>query len=266
MSVAVPQPLWPAGAPGRDTAEPRFEPTLTPYLVAADRPRGTVVVCPGGGYGGRAPHEGEPIALMLNKFGISAAVCDYRVAPYRHPHPLLDAQRAIRTVRHHAKDWHVDPTRVAILGFSAGGHLASTAATHWDLGDPHATDPIDRLAGRPDAAILCYPVISFAEFGHTGSMHNLLGPNPDPALRENLSNEKQVNAKTPPTFLWHTADDGGVPVENSLLFASALRRAGVPFELHVYQHGAHGLGLAPGDPHVATWARLCGEWLMGLGF
>ena len=242
-------------------------PTIVPYPVESAAPVGAVVVCPGGGYAGRADHEGGPIALMLNEFGIAGFVCHYRVAPNRHPVPLMDASRAVRWVRAHAEGYGVDPERVGILGFSAGGHLASTVGTHFDAGDPDAADPLDRLSSRPDAMILCYPVITFEPpHRHVGSMDNLLGPEPPEDLRLSLSNELMVTPETPPTFLWHTAEDAGVPVENSLLMASALSAAGVPFELHVYPHGAHGLGLAPGDPHVATWAGLCGEWLKGLGF
>jgi acetyl esterase/lipase len=156
---------------------------------------------------------------------------------------------------------------VGILGFSAGGHLASTVGTHFGAGDPNAADPIDRQGSRPDAMILCYPVLTFEPpFRHEGSMYNLLGPNPPDDLRLSLSSETQVTAETPPTFLWHTADDAGVPVENSLLMAAALSAQHVPFELHVYPHGAHGLGLAPDDPHVGTWPTLCAQWLKGMGW
>jgi acetyl esterase/lipase len=225
-----------------------------------------VIVCPGGGYGGRAPHEGEPIALWLNSIGVSAFVLDYRVAPYRNPCELMDAQRAIRYVRSHARDFNIDPKHIGILGFSAGGHLASSAGTHYDNGKPDAADPVDRMSCRPDTMILCYAVITFGEFGHNGSMVNLLGPDPPQDLRDLFSNEKQVTAHTPPTFLWHTEDDPGVPVENSLLFAQALRRNKVSFELHIFKTGRHGLGLAPGDPHVGAWMQSCGEWLKKLGF
>ncbi|MCC7490878.1 MAG: alpha/beta hydrolase [Fimbriimonadaceae bacterium] len=259
-------PLWPAGAPGLDSASPAFNPTITPYPLESPQPHGAVIVCPGGGYAGRAPHEGQPIAEMLNAQGVSSFVLDYRVAPYRHPWPLGDAQRALRWVRHHAGQWRIDPQRVGILGFSAGGHLAGSAATHWDEGQAEATDPIDRQPCRPNAAVLCYAVLSFEKFRHTGSMSNLLGPNPPDELRRSLSCELQVNAATPPTFLWHTAADPGVPVENSLMFASALSAHQVPFALHVYPRGRHGLGLAPDEPYVATWATLCGQWLAELGW
>jgi len=213
----------------------------------------------------------EPIARWLNTLGVSACVLDYRVRPYRHPIPLGDAQRAIRTVRHRAKAWRMDPKRVGILGFSAGGHLAGSAATLFDAGDPQAADPVDRHSCRPDAAVLCYPVLTFGEFRHDGSMRNLLGPQPDPALRERLSLEKSVTAKNPPTFLWHTSDDPVVPVENSLLFAAALRKHQVPFELHVFPHGPHGMGLGTGKrgqkaPEVRQWTDLCAVWLERTGF
>jgi acetyl esterase/lipase len=262
-----PRPLWEQDTPGLDTAEPACVPTITPYLVETDRPRGAVIVCPGGGYGGRAAHEGAPIAERMNEFGLQGFVCDYRVAPYRHPYPLMDAQRAIRWVRHHAAELNVDPAHVAILGFSAGGHLVSTVGTHFDAGDPQAADPVDRQSSRPDAFIPCYAVItSSGPYCHQGSMRNLLGEDPDPALVESLCNDQQVTPDTPPAFLWHTASDNGVPVQNSLLFATALCANGVACELHVYPTGNHGLGLALGDPHVATWSQLCGEWLLGMGF
>lgn len=266
ITNSQPMNLWPGEAPGIETGEPRHVPILVPFLVDTTESRGAVVVCPGGGYVGRADHEGEPIARMLNQAGIHAFVCHYRVASYRHPYPLMDAQRAIRTVRANAATWGILPHRIGILGFSAGGHLASTAGTHYDGGEPNSADPVARASCRPDAMVLCYPVISFGQFGHLGSLRNLLGENPPVELIASLSNETQVTEDTPPTFLWHTADDAGVPVENSILFASALRKCGVPFELHIYQSGRHGLGLAPEDPHVASWAKLCCEWLAGLGF
>lgn len=258
--------LWPDGAPGAKGDGPEDKPRLTPYRVPGDGARACVIVCPGGGYGGRAPHEGEPIARWLNSVGVSAFVLDYRVSPYRHPIPLGDAQRAIRTVRAKAAEWRIDPKRVGILGFSAGGHLAGSAATLFDDGQADAADLIDRQSSRPDAAILCYAVLTFGDFRHDGSMRNLLGAEPDPALREKLSLEKSVTDRTPPTFLWHTSDDGAVPVENALLFAAALRKHKVLFALHVFPHGGHGMGLATGDKTVSQWTALCAEWLQGLGF
>jgi acetyl esterase/lipase len=261
--------LWPDGAPGAVGTEAVDKPKITPYLALRGRATGAaVVVCPGGGYRVvAADHEGKQIAEWLNSLGVSAFVLQYRLGErYRHPAPLQDAQRAIRMVRSRAKEWGVDPKRVGILGFSAGGHLASTAATHFDSGQPDAKDPVEREGSRPDFAVLCYAVISLQDpVTHAGSRRYLLGDPADPALVELLSNERQVTARTPPTFLWHTADDSAVPVANSLLFFQALVEAGVPGELHVFPHGRHGLGLAPGDPSVSQWPRLCAVWMEGLG-
>ena len=245
-------------------------PTLQPYLLADGSPLGRrpglVVVCPGGGYANLAPHEAEPVARWLNAAGVAAAVLRYRVAPHRHPAPLLDVQRAIRTVRHRAEQWGIDPGRVAVLGFSAGGHLAATAGTHYDAGDPGAADPVERQGCRPDALILCYAVISLVADQHPGSLANLLGPEPPAALRRELSAELQVTERTPPAFVWHTADDAAVPAGHSLGFCAALARCGVPYELHVYEHGRHGLGLASGDGRVGEWPRAAAAWLAGMGY
>ena len=261
--------LWPLGAPNATGTGGEDKPALTPYL--AERPgsgkRAAVVVCPGGGYEMRADHEGEPIALWLNTLGISAFVLRYRVAPYRHPAPLWDVQRAIRYVRSRAEDWHLDAGRIGILGFSAGGHLAASAATLYDGGDAEAADPVERQSSRPDLAVLCYPVISLKDgITHEGSRLNLLGPNPGEELLAKLSCEENVTADTPPTFLWHTSDDEAVSVQNSLLFASALNRNGVAFDLHVYEKGHHGLGLASDDEHVRSWTAVCATWLKRNGF
>jgi acetyl esterase/lipase len=258
--------LWPAGAPGAKGAADTDKPTLTIYLPAAECATGTgVVICPGGGYGTLAvDHEGRQIADWLNSLGVAGFVLRYRHGGngYRHPIPLLDAQRALRLVRSRAKDWRVDPARLGIMGFSAGGHLASTVGTHFDAGQPDAPDPIDRLSCRPDFMILVYPVISLNEgFTHGGSRDNLLGPNPPKERLDSLSNEKQVKPDTPPTFLVHTDEDTVVPAENSVMFYLALRKAKVPAELHIYAKGPHGFGLGPAGEPMATWPRLCAEWL-----
>lgn len=258
--------LWENEVPGFNPDDKNEKPSITPYCLDSDKPHGAVIVVPGGGYAMKAPHEGEPIALWLNSIGLSAFVLDYRVAPYNHPYPLMDAQRAIRYVRYHCKEWNIDPQRIGIIGFSAGGHLTCTAGTHFDNGDMNSQDPIERVSSRPDAMVLCYPVISFGEHRHHGSMVNLIGETPDESLRNNLSNENAVCPDTPPAFLWHTADDDVVPVENSLLFASSLSRNEVPFELHVFPHGNHGLGLAPGNPQVSSWTGLCETWFKSLNF
>lgn len=261
--------LWPQGAPGAVGTEERDKPSLTIYLPPTDKATGTaVVVCPGGGYGGLAiSYEGHDVARWLNTLGIAGIVLKYRVAPDRHPIPMYDAQRAIRFVRFYAKEWKVDPGRVGILGFSAGGHLASTAGTHFDVRDIEAQDAMDHLSARPDFMILVYPVITMSDpYTHKGSRRNLLGENPDPKLIEDLSNEKQVTAKTPPTFLVHTEEDTAVPAENSILFYRAMLKHKVPGELHVFEKGQHGLGMdrRPELP-FSSWPRLCAAWLEGRG-
>ena len=261
--------LWPRGAPGAIGEEELDKPSITVYLPPADKATGAaIVVCPGGGYGALAvDHEGKQVADWLNANGIAAFVLRYRIAPrYKHPAPLDDAQRAIRTVRARAAEWKVAPNRIGILGFSAGGHLTSTVATHFDIGKKDGTDPIDRASCRPDFAVLVYPVISFTtDYTHKGSKKNLLGESPDEKLVESLSNEKQVTAETPPTFLVHTNEDTGVPPENSVLFYLALRKAKVPAEMHIYEKGRHGLGLGPNDPAFSTWPQHCITWLRGRG-
>jgi acetyl esterase/lipase len=270
--------LWPEGVPDSRGDDPdRDVPTLTLYRPDPDKATGAaVVVCPGGGYGALADdHEGKQIAEWLNGLGVTAAVLKYRLGPrYHHPAMLQDAGRAIRTVRARAKEWGVDPKRVAILGFSAGGHLASTAGTHFDAGNPASSDPVERESSRPDRMILVYPVIALATpYAHLGSKKNLLGNNPSDDLVKSLSNETQVTGDTPPTFLVHTNEDSAVPPENSLLFALALRKAKVPLELHVFEKGRHGLGLGNGRGPVqspplpfAAWPKLCEEWLKAQGF
>jgi acetyl esterase/lipase len=265
-------PLWPDGAPGALGKEDKDIPTLTPYLPDPGKATGAaVVICPGGGYGGLAPHEGAQYAQFLNESGIAGFVLKYRLGPggYRHPAMLQDAARAVRTVRARAGEWKMDPKRIGIMGSSAGGHLASTLLTHFDAGKPDAADPIEQQSSRPDLGILCYAVISLGEFGHRGSMNNLLGKDPSPELVRELSNELQVTKDTPPCFIWHTYEDGGVPVENSLQFAAALRKAGVPFDLHIYQKGQHGLGLGTRDWNPEKrhpWTRDCIFWLQAQGF
>ncbi len=266
-----PIPLWPDGAPGALGNEAKDIPTLTLYLAEATSASGAaIVICPGGGYGGLAAHEGQDYALWLNQQGVSGFVLKYRLGSggYRHPRMLEDAARAVRLVRAHASEWRVDPKRIGVMGSSAGGHLASTLLTHFDSGNPDAADAIDRQSSRPDVGILCYAVITMGKYTHQGSKNNLLGKDPSPELVKLLSNELQVTSQTPPTFVWHTAEDSAVPVENSLDFAAALRRAKVPFDLHVYQKGRHGIGLADkapfSNPH--PWAKDCVFWLKQQGF
>jgi acetyl esterase/lipase len=262
--------LWPNGAPLATGETEKDQPTLTLFPAPADKATGTaVVICPGGGYSGLATdHEGVQIAKFFNNVGVSAFMLKYRLATsgYHHPAPLLDAQRALRTVRARAKEWNVDPQRIGVMGFSAGGHLASTLGTHFDAGKTDASDPIDQLSCRPDFLILCYPVIMFdSPYTHRGSQTRLLGENPDPKLLESLSNEKQVTKDTPPTFLFHTNADAGVVPENSVMFYLALRKNGVPAELHIYQDGPHGIGLGAKVPGTNSWPERLTEWLRGRG-
>jgi acetyl esterase/lipase len=241
-----PLPLWPQAAPGALGTAEQDIPTLTAFLPAPEKATGAaIVICPGGGYGGLAPHEGPVYAEWLANHGIAGLVLKYRLGSkgYRHPVMLGDAARAMRLARSKAAEWKFDAKRVGIMGSSAGGHLASTMLTHFDAGKADAADPIDRQSSRPDLGILCYPVITMGPDTHGGSRKNLLGENPSPELVELLSNEKQVTPQTPPCFIFHTVEDKAVKVENALAFAEALRKSGVPFDLHIYEKGAHGIGL-----------------------
>lgn len=263
------EPLWPAVAPGALGNEPQDIPSLARHEPAAGKVNGaTMLVLPGGGYGRLADHEGKGYAEWLAAHGVTAYVLKYRLgsAGYRHPVMLNDAARGLRTLRARARAEGLDPARIGVIGSSAGGHLASTLLTHFDAGTPDAADPIERESSRPDFGILCYPVISLGAFTHAGSKKNLLGENPSEDLVRLLSNELQVTAQTPPTFIWHTAADQAVPVENALLFASALRQAGVPFELHIYETGKHGLGLPAAGRGAPAWDVACLAWLKGRGF
>ncbi len=259
--------LWEGEAPGALGTEPADVPTITYYA-----PRGNsgtaVVLAPGGGYGNLAlNHEGRQVANWFNAQGIHTFVLRYRLGPrYHHPIPLDDALRAVRTVRARAADFGIQPDRIGIMGFSAGGHLASTVATRFDAGQASASDPIDRVSSRPDFAILGYPVIvSSAPYAHQGSFRNLLGDDAPADLRASLSNDTQVTANTPPTFLFHTNADTTVPPENSILFYMALRKAGVPAEMHIFEPGAHGVGLAMEDPVLNAWPPLLSTWLRAHG-
>ena len=264
-------PLWPDGAPGALGTNDVDIPTLTVFLPEkTNAPVAAMVICPGGGYGGLAAHEGKDYARWLNEQGIAGFVLKYRLGPkYHHPAMLQDAARALRIVRARAGEWGVDPQRIGIMGSSAGGHLASTLLTHYDAGDTNAPDAIERASSRPDLGILCYPVITMKVGTHGGSKMNLLGTNPPPALVAELSNEDHVTTNTPPCFIWSTADDKTVQVENSLAFAAALRRARVQVELHIYEHGPHGQGLGGKEYNPAKrlpWTRACTDWLRVHGF
>ena len=272
LTAAPPrEPLYPNGTPGAKGDTPEHQPALTWYPAAAGNNTGlAVVICPGGGYGTHAiDHEGHQIAEWLNSFGVSGVIVEYRMSKggYRHPVPLQDAQRAVRTVRARAAGFGIDPAKIGIIGFSAGGHLASTVITHFDAGDPASADPVERASSRPDFAILCYPVIAFDEpFTHAGSHHNLLGKDASPELIRALSTDKQVTPQTPPTFILQTDADTVVPAENAVAFYLALRKAKVPAELHIYQPGRHGLGLAKGVTGVEQWPAALQAWLRNMKF
>ncbi len=250
-------PLWADKAPGQEGESERDIPAIQMFAPAPGTATGAAfVVLPGGGYGGLADYEGKPVAEWFAKNGVTGFVLRYRLGPkYHHPIELGDAQRAIRYVRAHAKELKLDPKRVGILGFSAGGHLASTAATHFDEGDPKAADPIDRESCRPDLQILIYPVVTMGPGGHGGSKQNLLGDKPSDELVDLLSSEKQVTAKTPPAFLVHSTKDTMVSVSNSDIYAEALKAKGVPYEYVRGEHGEHGFALKD------FWSVPCVEWL-----
>jgi acetyl esterase/lipase len=262
-------PLWTGAAPGALGSDESDIPALTVYLprtMTAATP--AVIICPGGAYARLASnHEGRQVAAYLNSLGMAAFVLRYRLGPrYHHPVELGDAQRAIRTLRAHASEWRLDPARIGIMGFSAGGHLAMSASTMFDAGDSRAVDPIDRVASRPDFAVLGYPVISMtAPWTHQGSKQNLLGANPDPALARRMSGEFAVTKETPQTFVFQTNEDTVVPAENSLHYFLALRQAGVPAEMHIFEKGPHGVGLANDDPALSPWSVLLANWLRGRG-
>jgi acetyl esterase/lipase len=268
-------PLWPEGAPGALGQDPKDIPPLTPFFPDPAKATGAAfVICPGGAYQHLADHEGKGYAQWLNDHGIAAFVLKYRLGSggYHHPAMLQDGARAIRLVRAKAAEWKLDPKRIGIMGSSAGGHLASTVLTHFDAGNAQSADLIERQSSRPDLGVLCYPVITMGEFAHPGSKNNLLGTNAPVELARELSSELHVTKDTPPCFIWHTDEDKTVPVENALLFAAALRKAGVPFDLHIYQKGAHGLGLGfheytPANLNkLLPWTQDCLYWLKIQGF
>jgi acetyl esterase/lipase len=253
--------------------EDGFRPRLDTYILDGDKVRGSVLICPGGGYSFVAEREAEPIALQFNAAGFHAFILYYSTVPRRHPQPLLDVSRAMCIIRNNAQEWRVDSQKIAVCGFSAGGHLAASLGVHWEKSYLSDTLGIEKGKNKPNALILCYPVITSGEFTHAGSFKNLLGDQTD--LLSEMSLELQVNDKVPPAFIWHTVKDTTVPVENSMLFAQALREKDIPFELHIYPEGGHGLSLATEEtavddfgvrPRVATWLNLCINWLKGVVF
>lgn len=255
--------------------EDGFQPTLTTYILDGTQKRPAVLICPGGGYGLIFPRETEAVAVRFNSMGYHTFILNYSVAPRKHPQPLMDISRAMCIIREKAEIWNVSSSKIIVCGFSAGGHLAASLGVHWDKAYLKNIQGLTENQNRPDALVLCYPVISSGEFAHRGSFNNLLGESASSELVLEMSLEHQISKSTPPTFLWHTAEDKTVSVENSMLFASALRKNNIPFELHIYQKGPHGLSLASletqpespespfshTNPHAATWVNLCREWL-----
>ncbi|MFN3191301.1 MAG: alpha/beta hydrolase [Aureliella sp.] len=265
-------PLWADEVPMAKGDAEKDIPDLIAYLpdIKSSQSRGAIVILPGGGYGGLAiGHEGHEIARWANEMGMAGIIVRYRHRGrgYGHPTPMLDAQRAIRLVRSHAADWGIDSSKVGVMGFSAGGHLATTTLTKFDSGKPGSADPVERQSSRPDFGIVCYAVVAMGEsFTHAGSQRNLLGREASPELVRLMSNEKQVSSETPPCFVWHTAEDVVVPAENSLRFYSALVQKKVPAELHIFAKGRHGIGLGADVDGASEWPKLCESWLVRNGF
>lgn len=280
VNPGPPVALWPEGVPGQlpgggteivaegGRISNVHEPTLTPYLAPEGRRSGTaVIICPGGGYNIlAADHEGRAPAEWLNSLGVSAFVLKYRLKEYGHPAPLRDVLRAVRLLRQDAAKWGIAPDRIGVLGFSAGGHLAASAGTLFDEADGRTGAVMDAVSARPDFMVLVYPVIRLiGPDAHTGSGRSLLGAAATPEMLERYSLDTRVTKNTPPAFLVHGGTDTAVPPENSVLFYSALRRAGVPAEMHLYREGAHGIGLRPGNGPMSDWPARCAEWLAAKG-
>ncbi|MDR0533685.1 MAG: alpha/beta hydrolase [Verrucomicrobiales bacterium] len=265
MNISEIMPLWPLTTKVDFNAEEGNVPSLQVFYPEPDRSTGAaMVIFPGGGYEGLAPHEGGAFAEWLAGYGMTGIVVKYRLGSkgHRHPAMLNDAKRALRLARANAAAWGIDPQRIGVMGSSAGGHLTASLLTQFDLGHPQADDEVERQSSRPDLGVLCYPVISMGDITHEGSRRNLLGETPSAELVSRMSNEKRVTPDTPPCFVWHTYEDETVKVENPLAFAQALRANGVKFELHIYERGGHGMGL--GAPH--RWTADCLAWLQERGF
>jgi acetyl esterase/lipase len=264
-----PKPLWAGGAPGALGSAEEDTPTLAAFIPASNPTKTAVIVDPGGGYVHLSMiKEGADVAAWLNAHGVAAFVLRYRLGPkYHNPIELNDAKRAMRTVRAEAAQYGIAPDHIGMWGFSAGGHLTASAGTMFDAGDATASDPIDRESSRPDFLILAYPVITMLDpYVHKGSRTYLLGDAPTQAEEEAMSPELHVTAQTPPTFLFTTTDDHTVPVLNSVMFYTALVKAGVPAEMHIFQHGAHGSGLAPTNPQLQPWTELLAKWMRERGY
>ncbi|MBE7025433.1 MAG: alpha/beta hydrolase [Ruminococcaceae bacterium] len=253
--------LWEKETPYFKPEYEQEEPALVPYLLNDGKVHPCVIVFPGGGYHHRANHEGEPIAQWLNTLGIHSFVLEYRVTPYTYPAILGDGLRSVRLVRHRAAEFGIDPDKIGVLGFSAGGHLAYMTALRYQDAELYPSDPIDAESSKPNLAIPCYAVASFEQFHHGGSAANFLGEENTAEMRHKYSAENNVTEDTPPMFIWHTMGDPVVPVENALNMARALRAKRVPFALHIYPNGGHGRNLAKDIPQTCTWPDACAAWL-----
>lgn len=249
--------LWNSDMPYKLDSED-FEPYMTVFPANS---KGAVIVCPGGGYAGRAGHEGNEMGEWFQSNGITTFVLEYRVFPNMHPAEISDAIRAIRYVRHHADEYGLDRDKIAVMGFSAGGHLAGSLSVHYDKKMYEPMDEIDKESAKPNASIICYPVIDMGLYRHDGSRQNLIGSNPTAEMIDFMSLHKQVNSETPEAFIWHTSSDNAVPVMNSMLYAEALSHHNINFEMHIYPMGPHGLGLAKDNEYIAKWSRDLIEWL-----
>jgi acetyl esterase/lipase len=268
-SGPAPMLLWAGGAPGAVGDADDDKPTITAYIPASNPTKTAVVIAPGGGYTHLSMvKEGSDVAAWLNARGVAAFVLKYRLGPkYHNPIELGDAQRAIRTVRADAAKYGIAPDHIGMWGFSAGGHLTASAGTMFDAGSAAATDPIEQQSSRPDFLILSYPVITMQDpYVHKGSRTYLLGDAPTQAQMDAMSPELGVTAQTPPTFLFTTTDDRTVPVMNSVMFYTALAKAGVPAEMHIFQHGGHGSGLAPANPQLEPWTEMLIKWMRERGY
>lgn len=254
--------LWEGVIPYNDE-ENNFVPHIEAYPAES---KGAVVIFAGGAYGGKAVHEGPVMAEWFQSWGITSFVVDYRVAPYKHPAEISDAMRAVKYVRFYAEKYGIDRDKIAVMGFSAGGHLAGSVSVHYDKEMYKETDRIDREDCRPNASVLCYPVIDMGNYRHDGSKKNLLGDFVSEKMENFMSLHKQVNENTPEAFLWHTSTDQAVPVMNSLLYAEALSKENIPYEMHIYPMGHHGLGLSPNEPYVAKWQEDLKAWLKHKGW
>lgn len=258
--------LWENNVPFFNPLFEDIAPSIIPFLINDNKTHPAIIICPGGAYIRRSSHEGETVAKWLNSIGISSFVLNYRVHPYKYPANINDLIRAVKLVRSKANEFKISSDKIGVMGFSAGGHLVSILAVHGEKDYQAVNDYVDNFSSKPDVLILCYPVIDLINFGHSESIKNLLGENNKKGMLYYLSTHYHVNKSVPPTFLWHTFEDSSVPIENSLLFAFSLKNYMIPFELHIFQHGRHGLGIKEELNYTLAWKELCVNWLKSINF